>query len=159
MSCRPMWPFWPACCIKLISEALLASDMRMCAYAASVCVDSDVVPADAPAAAKKILRCQLLAAARQTVAQGIQLLGQASQAVARMAASGDKALPRLPPPKACSSIVVQLRLLDGQVITQPMVSIAATGTFMKQQSCPLQSEALMNRYLSIEKQPLVLLMS
>lgn len=104
--------------------------MRMCAHAALVCADSDVISSDAPAAAREALRCQLLAAARQTISQGIQLVGQASQAMARMAASSDKAVPRLPDPKACSSVVVQLRLLDGQVITQPMVSIAA-GTFIQ----------------------------
>ena len=109
----------------------LASDMRMPARADVVCIDSDVVSANGPAAVREALRCQLLTAARHTISQGIQLASQASQAVARMAASGDKAVPCLPPPKACSSVVVQLRLLDGQVITQPMVSIAAAGALIK----------------------------
>lgn len=114
-------------------------DNRIHARADLVCIERSVISADGPAAAREALRRQVLAAARQTITHGIQLVGQASQAVARMAASGDKAVPCLPPPKACSSVLVQLRLLDGQIITQPMVCTAAACSFIKSLSGPQQT--------------------
>lgn len=94
--------------------------------AAMVRTDSKVIPAVAPAAAGEALRSQLFAAARQTIQRSVQLMGHASEAIARMtvAGRGEQAMRQIAPAKACQSIVVQLRLLDGQVITQPMVCSA-----------------------------------
>ncbi|KAK9835795.1 hypothetical protein WJX74_008220 [Apatococcus lobatus] len=114
--------------------------MQDASDAAMVPIDTKDIPGVIPAAAREALRYQLLAAARQTVLQSVQLMGQASEAVARMAASAgrNQAVRQTAPPKASSSIVVQLRLLNGQVITQPMAS--DQGLRSLQQTVALQTK-------------------
>ena len=75
----------------------------------------------APAVTTEIVRGQLLAAAMRTVSQSLRLVSQASGVVARMAVSREHSTQLIAPPKPKPFISVQLRLLNGQIITQMMV--------------------------------------
>ena len=86
-------------------------------------IDKICAPALPPAAAKEAVKDQLIAAARRATMHALRLISHASSIVTSMAVSRED-LKRLPaPPKASPSMCVQLRLLDGQVITQMMVSL------------------------------------
>ncbi|KAK9867773.1 hypothetical protein WJX84_005174 [Apatococcus fuscideae] len=76
----------------------------------------------APAVTTEIVRGQLLAAAMRTVSQSLRLVSQASGVVARMAVSREHSTQLIAPPKPKPFISVQLRLLNGQIITQMMAS-------------------------------------
>ncbi len=81
-------------------------------------------PSLPPEAAKQAMRDQLLAAAGRAMVHGIRLVTQASTIATRMTIIRGPPRPMLPAPdRASPCMFVQLRLLDGQVFTQMVVSL------------------------------------